>query len=77
LKEPETEIATALVHLEKLLRVRNLHRSPLLQLPTEIIIHTLSFVMEDVGSWIVWWSAFTTWYGIYEIMYDVTSLCGR
>ncbi|KAF9644293.1 hypothetical protein BDM02DRAFT_3122117 [Thelephora ganbajun] len=73
-KKIETEVATVLVHLKKLLRVRNQYRSPLLRLPTEITIHILSFVMENMGSSPVWRSIFATCYHIRTIMCNATIL---
>jgi len=74
LKEAEMEVTAVLVHLKQLLRVKNRHRSPLLRLPTEIIIHILSFVMEDMGSYPAWRPIFTTCYCIRGIMTDATAL---
>jgi len=74
LKKAEAEVTTVLVHLKQLFRVKNQHRSPLLRLPTEITIHILSFVMEDMGSYPVWRPIFTTCYRIRRIMSDTTAL---
>ena len=38
----------ALAHLRKLSRLKNGIRSPLLRLPTEIIVHILSFVNDRI-----------------------------
>ena len=75
LQETRTEITTVLVHLSTLLHIRNQYRSPLLRLPTEIIVHILSFVMEDLGSHPqAWRPIFTTCHHIHKIMCDTTSL---
>ena len=58
--ETENEVAAVLIHLKKLLRLKNWLRSPFLRLPTEIIIHILSYVMEDAEHSSVWWSVFST-----------------
>ena len=76
LKNSEKEIATALVHLKRLYRAKNRLCSPLLRLPTEIIIHILSCLMEDMGLYLypVWRSIFTTCYRIRRIMCNATTL---
>ena len=45
----EQEVVAVLVHMAKLLRTRNWLCSPLLRLPTEVIIHILSFVMTGLA----------------------------
>jgi len=74
LRETEAEVTAVLVHLKKLLRVRNQYCSPLLRLPIEIITHVLSFVMENMGSYPAWHEIFATCYRIRRIMYHATSL---
>ena len=74
LKEREAAVTATLVHLKKLLCVKNQYYSPFLRLPTEIIIHILSFIMEDMGAYPVWRPIFTTCHHIRRIMCDATSL---
>lgn len=74
LKNAEEEVATVLVHLKKLSRAKNRLCSPFLRLPTEIVIHILSFLMEDMGSYTVWRPIFTTCYHIRRIMRNATTL---
>ena len=76
----EREVMVELTHLRKLLRVRNRLRSPLLQLPTEIIVRILSFIMADLGSYSragVWSSIYGTCHRIHEIMCGATELWWR
>ena len=70
----ENEVATVLIHLRNLLRFKNWLRSPLLRLPTEIIVRILSFVMEDMGHSLVWRSIFVSCHRIHWIMSTVTEL---
>jgi len=74
LKKTESEVATVLIHMKNLLRFKNWLRSPLLRLPTEIIIHILSFVMENMGHSGVWRSIFGSCHHIYWIMSIATEL---
>ena len=74
LKETEKEVAAVLVHLSKLLRVRNQLCSPFLQLPTETITHILSFVIGDVAPHSAWLPIFITCYCIHKIMCNATDL---
>jgi len=71
LENAEKEVGTVLVHLKKLFRAKNRLCSPLLRLPTEIVIHILSFLMEDMGPWR---PIFTTCFRIHSIMCNTTSL---
>ena len=64
----ESEVAAVLVHLKKLLRLKNRLLSPLLRLPTEIIVHILSYLMEDVEYSSVRRSVFSTCHHIRNIM---------
>jgi len=68
LERAENEIATVLVHLIVLLRIKNWLISPLLRLPTEIIVHILSYIMEDVVPSSVWRPIFSTCHRIHNIM---------
>ena len=71
LQKTGEEVAAVLVHLKKLLRLRNLLRSPLLRLPTETIVRILSFIMADLGSYFyspVWTSIYSTCHRIHRIM---------
>ena len=71
------EFETALVHMKRLLRLRNFLCSPLLRLPTEIIIRILSFVMAGLDSWPcrgIWESIYNTCHYILRIMRSATEL---
>jgi len=74
LKVAENEVTAVLIHLKKLLRIKNQLRSPLLQLPAETIIHLLSYVMEDVERARVWQPIFSTCHRIHRIMRTATEL---
>ena len=77
LQKTGEEVAAVLVHLKKLLRLRNLLRSPLLRLPTETIVRILSFIMADLGSYFyspVWTSIYSTCHRIHRIMCGATEL---
>jgi hypothetical protein len=50
LSQKTQEVIAPLVHMKKLFRIRNWLRSPLLRLPTEIIVHVLSFIMIGLDS---------------------------
>jgi len=82
LGKTENEVASVLFHLRKLLRIKNQLCSPLLQLPTETIVHILSYIMEHLEIYAVWWPIFTTCHRIFNIMCTTTELwwkldCGR
>ena len=64
--------ARTLLHLRLLLRVKNRLCSPLLQLPTEIIIRILSFT--NGGYHRDWQSTFSTCHRIYMIMRKATEV---
>ena len=65
----------ALVHLRKLSRVKNRIRSPLLRLPTETIVHILSFV-NDRGYRSDWQAIFQTCHYILRLMLNQTEVWG-
>ena len=74
------EVAAVLVHLTRLLRLRNQLCSPLLRLPTETIIRILSFIMAGLDSYFyspVWTSIYSTCHVIHEIMRSATELWWR
>ena len=71
LKKVETEAVSVLIHLKKLLRIKNRLRSPLLQLPTETIIRILSYNMEYHFEWL---PSFGTCHYIHWIMRTATEL---
>ena len=73
-KTVENEVATVLIHLKNLLRIKNQLCSPLLQLPTETIIHILSYIMEAVEQSRVWQPIFSTCHRIRRIMRTATEL---
>jgi len=76
----EREVTAVLIHLKKLLRIRNRLRSPLLQLPTETIIRVLSFVMAGLDSYFYttfWKSIYGTCHRIHDIMCGATELWWR
>ncbi|KAF9643841.1 hypothetical protein BDM02DRAFT_3122849 [Thelephora ganbajun] len=68
LKKAENEVAAVLVHLKKLLRAKNWLRSPLLRLPIEIIVHILSYIMQDAENSSVWRPIFSMCYHIHNII---------
>jgi len=74
LKKTENEVATVLTHLTGLLRFKNWLRSPLLRLPTEVIVHILSFIMQNMGRSRVWGSIFGSCHRIHRIMSTATQL---
>jgi len=74
LKTAEAEVATVLIHLKRLLRIKNQLCSPLLQLPTETIVHILSYIMEAVEQPCVWQPIFSTCHDIHRIMCTATEL---
>jgi len=74
LKTAKGEVAAVLIHLKKLLRIKNRLSSPLLQLPTESIIHILSYIMENLDQFSVWLPIFSTCHRIYRIMRTATEL---
>jgi hypothetical protein len=79
LQQTTKEVTAVLVHLKKLLRVRNLLCSPFLRLATETILHILSFVMADMDSCYwgysrAWTSIYSTCHRIHKIMCGATEL---
>ena len=78
LEETETRVSTqVLVHVKKLLRLKNRYCSPLLRLPVEVIIHILSFVMGKMGYSYAWKPIFKTCHQIWRIMCETSSLWWR
>ena len=77
LQETGRSTAAVLVHLRKLLRVRNRLRSPFLRLPIETIVRILSLIMDGLDSYVysaVWTSIYGTCHRIHEIMCSATEL---
>ena len=77
LQETGKSTAAVLIHLKKLLRVRNQLCSPLLRLPTETILRILSLIMAELGSYFyypVWTSIYSTCHRIHKIMCGATEL---
>ena len=74
LKKTEDQVSTVLVHKTQLLRLKNWLCSPLLRLPTETIVHILSYIMEAVEHPSVWRPVFSTCYRIHTIMCTTTEL---
>ena len=74
LEKSENEVATVLIHMKKLLRLKNRLRSPLLRLPTEIVVHILSFIMQNVWDRRFWRPVFCTCHRIHKIMSSTTEL---
>ena len=71
------EVVAVLVHMKKLLRVRNRLSSPLLRLPTETIVRILSFLMADLDRCYfghIWSSIYSTCHRIHRIMCNATEL---
>jgi len=74
LERTEDAVATVLLHLKKLLRIKNRLCSPLLRLSAETIIHILSYVMEEIENFCVWRPIFSTCHHIHNIMCAATEL---
>jgi len=78
MKKTENEVATVLIHMKKLLRLKNRLCSPLLRLPTEIVVHILSFIMQNMSDprvWRpVWRPVFCACHRIHKIMSTATEL---
>ena len=74
LKKTEDEVADVLIHMRNLLRFKNQLRSPLLRLPTEIVVHILSFIMENMWDSRVWSPIFRSCHRIHRIMSTATEL---
>jgi len=72
-EETKNEVAVVLIHLKRLLRLKNWLSSPLLRLPTEVIVHILSYIMED-GEHSIWQSVFSTCHHIRDVMNNATEL---
>jgi len=71
----EDEVAAALVHKTKLLRLRNWLSSPLLRLPAETVFQIMSYIMEDPKSTPpVWRPIFSLCYRIRATMCATTEL---
>ena len=71
------EIMAVLVHLKKLLRVRNQLHSPLLRLPDETIVRILSLIMADLDSHFSaysWMPIYNTCHRIHRIMCSAPEL---
>jgi hypothetical protein len=73
-EKTENEVEAVLIHLKKLLRLKNRLRSPLLRLPIEIIVHILSHTMEDAEHSSVWWSVLSICHHIRNITCTATEL---
>ena len=73
LDQTDTARTVALVHLRKLSRVKNRIRSPLLRLPTEIIVHILLFV-NDRGYHSDWQVIFQACQHVFELMLTQTGV---
>ena len=67
----ENQVTAVLIHLKKLLRLKNWLRSPLLRLPTEIIVQILSYITENGREW---QSVFSTCYHIRDVMNNAAEL---
>jgi len=77
LKKTENEVAAVLIHMRNLRRFMNRLRSSLLRLPTEILVHILSFVMQKMWDSRVWPPIFRTCHRIHKIMSTATELWWR
>ena len=78
LEKTDNAVAAALVDMKKLLRLRNWLHSPLLRLPTEVIVHILSYIMEYPGcSSSIWRPIFSTCHHIRVVMHTATELWGQ
>ncbi|KAF9777788.1 hypothetical protein BJ322DRAFT_519980 [Thelephora terrestris] len=74
LQKSEKGLAAATIHLKELIRVMNGLRSPLLRLPTETIIHILSYIMGSAGLPSAWRWIVRTCHRIHKIMCTSTQL---
>jgi hypothetical protein len=72
LEETNEALALARLHLGALLRVKNRLRSPLLRLPTEIIVYILS--LTNLGYYHDWRSILIACHRINEIMREATEI---
>lgn len=80
LQKSTGEVMTVLVHMKKLLRARNKLCSPLLRLPTEILIYILSFIMAGLDPCphpLVWMSIYCSCHLIHNTMRSATVLWWR
>ena len=74
-RDTDQEVAATIVHMKKLLRLKNQLRSPLLRLPTEIIVRILSFIMADLALYRkVWIPVYGTCHRIHRVMCSATEL---
>jgi hypothetical protein len=77
LRKTKMEVVAALVHMKKLLHVRNWLCSPLLRLPAEIIVRILSYIMARLDSYShphAWMPIYRTCHHIHSIMRSATEL---
>lgn len=77
LEKADKEVAATVVHQKSLLRVMNWLRSPLLRLPTEIIIHILSYTMGNAGGSSEWLPVINTCRRVRDIMCTSAELWWR
>ena len=77
LRKTGEEVTAVLVHVKKLLRIRNQLCSPLLWLPTETIIRILSLVMAETGSLYVGMSISGICHRFHEIMRHAAEIWWR
>lgn len=77
LEKADREVAATVIHQKSLLRVGNWLRSPLLQLPTEIIIHILSYTMGNTGDSSLWLPVINTCRRVRDIMCTSAALWWR
>src|ERR1700753_237253 len=73
----DSEVAAAVIHLRRLLRIRNRLRSPLLRLPTETIVHILSYAVEDTEHPPAWPPIISICHHIRDIMCSSPELWRR
>lgn len=74
LEKTDRELAAGVLHLKKLLQARNWLRSPLLRLPTEVIVHILSYIMVETVHSSVWQPITRTCHHIRKVMCTSTEL---
>jgi hypothetical protein len=80
LRKTKREVVTTLVHMKRLLRVRNRLCSPLLRLPTEIIVRILAYIMAGLLSPFRsrdWMPIYRACHHIHRIMCSATELWWR
>lgn len=77
LENTDKELTAAVLHLKGLLQAKNWLRSPLLRLPPELIVHIISYAMEETAHSSVWRPIAGTCHHIRNLMCTSTELWRR